>query len=36
MTSFLAGACMMLVGVYQFAIIKHLPEPPCLAWMPTE
>jgi len=28
LTSFIAGFCMMLVGIYQMGLIKHLPEPP--------
>lgn len=28
LTSFIAGLCMMFVGIYQVGIIKHLPEPP--------
>jgi len=28
LTSFIAGFCMILVGIYQMGLIKHLPEPP--------
>lgn len=27
-TSFVAAACMMLIGLYQMGLIRHLPEPP--------
>ncbi len=27
-TSFVAAICMMVVGIYQMGLIRHLPEPP--------
>jgi uncharacterized membrane protein len=27
-TSFVAAVCMMIVGIYQMGLIRHLPEPP--------
>ncbi len=34
-TSFVSALCMMLIGLYQMGINRHLPEPPSGSLMPT-